>query len=380
MKLLVRYCLQELLATIVVALVISCLILVLAMGMREALRHGLSPGLMLRTMPYLLPQTLAICIPICLLLAITLVFGRMAGTNELLAIKALGISPMVLIIPVLTASVWAGLIVVGLIEFNAVRGTRQIPRLVLQSLAEVAYTKLRVDGAFQSPLFSVVVKRVNGTILEDVVLTIPAREGLPEITITAEEAELLTDLKRNELIVRCRRGEVEAGFTKRARFEDTLEQALPLDVPHQRIRREWLSLAEIPETLLRLEREWAHLRERWERERSSGRPSAALQEQLLETEQLLRRITVEPFRRWANAFSCLSFALVGVPVAISWGKENPLASFFACFVPISILYYPLMMFSENVAVSGIVPPIGVWLGNVLLMVIGGYLLRGVLSR
>src|SRR5262249_33127981 len=66
--------------------------------------------------------------------------------------------------------------------------------------------------------------------------------------------------------------------------------------------------------------------------------------QLTEVKQRLYRLETEPHRRWANGFSCLCFVVLGVPLAIRRRNADFLTNFFMCFLPILIIYYPLLMF------------------------------------
>jgi lipopolysaccharide export system permease protein len=91
----------------------------------------------------------------------------------------------------------------------------------------------------------------------------------------------------------------------------------------------------------------------------------------------LHRLHTEPWRRWANGFSCLCFVLVGAPVAIWLRQSEFIASFFACFLPILVVYYPLLAVSVDQAKDGALPPQAVWLGNIVLALLGAWLLRKV---
>ena len=91
----------------------------------------------------------------------------------------------------------------------------------------------------------------------------------------------------------------------------------------------------------------------------------------------LNRLLTEPPRRWAAGFSCLCFALVGAPIAIRLRNRDFLTSFFLCFVPILIVYYPLLMFGLHATKSGAMPPCSVWEGNGLLAIWGIWVLRKV---
>jgi lipopolysaccharide export system permease protein len=54
-----------------------------------------------------------------------------------------------------------------------------------------------------------------------------------------------------------------------------------------------------------------------------------------------------------------------------------LASFFACFLPILLVYYPLLITGVDRAKAGAWPPYSVWLGNIILAFGGWLLLRKV---
>ena len=49
--------------------------------------------------------------------------------------------------------------------------------------------------------------------------------------------------------------------------------------------------------------------------------------------------------------------------------------FFLCFLPILLVYYPLLMTGENIARQGIFPRCSVWLADAVLFTVGIVLLR-----
>ena len=92
----------------------------------------------------------------------------------------------------------------------------------------------------------------------------------------------------------------------------------------------------------------------------------------------LHRLNFEPYRRWAFGFSCFFFVLVGAPLAIQMKTRNFFTTFAACFFPILLAYYPLLAFAVDRAKDGAVPPVTVWLGNLVMTVCGAVILRRVL--
>jgi lipopolysaccharide export system permease protein len=95
-------------------------------------------------------------------------------------------------------------------------------------------------------------------------------------------------------------------------------------------------------------------------------------------QRTMYRLYTEPCRRWANGFSCLCFALIGAPMAIRRKNGEFWGSFFLCFTPILVVYYPLLVGCLSWAKNGVLPPQAVWLGNLVLAAWGVWLLRRVI--
>ena len=73
--------------------------------------------------------------------------------------------------------------------------------------------------------------------------------------------------------------------------------------------------------------------------------------------------------RQAMAWGSLFFVFLGAPVGILFARRDFLSAFISCFMPIIIAYYPLMLFGVNLGKEGIIPPVFVWIGNVVLWVV-----------
>jgi lipopolysaccharide export system permease protein len=94
----------------------------------------------------------------------------------------------------------------------------------------------------------------------------------------------------------------------------------------------------------------------------------------------LHRLQAEIPRRFSNGFGCLCFALIGIPVAMRGRSSDTMSVFFRCFMPILLVYYPLLATGENIAREGCYPELSVWLANAVLFVIGAILLWGTMRR
>src|SRR5262245_45369478 len=104
-----RYLLKELLLVFVLALAqLTAITLLIFLGSQAVLdRLGLWPVVCL--IPYLLPDVLRYTAPTALLFAVSSVYGRMSSSNEFLALKSLGISPLAAVWPALVLAFFVSL-------------------------------------------------------------------------------------------------------------------------------------------------------------------------------------------------------------------------------------------------------------------------------
>jgi lipopolysaccharide export system permease protein len=79
-------------------------------------------------------------------------------------------------------------------------------------------------------------------------------------------------------------------------------------------------------------------------------------------------------------FSCFFFVWMGVPMAILIRSADYAWTFGLCFVPILLIYYPLFGLALDRAKDGEWPAMSLWLGNLVLFLLGTWLLRRVVWR
>jgi lipopolysaccharide export system permease protein len=93
------------------------------------------------------------------------------------------------------------------------------------------------------------------------------------------------------------------------------------------------------------------------------------------------KLETEVHTRLALACSCFFFALVGSPFSILQGKRQFLTNFFLCFVPILLIYYPVVLLTQNLSKNNdLDPSFGMWIANGILLVVGLTILRKVLRH
>jgi len=387
-----RYIVAELIGWFSIFVVGLTLLMVVILVGSEAWRMNLGLVPTLRLIPFVMPTALVFAVPGTILFTVCLVYGRMSADNEVTAAKSAGLSPMALIWPAIGLSFFLSAVAVWLNDVAFSWGQAGVQRVVLQSVEQIAYGMLRTQKSFANPRFSITVKAVEGRTLVRPTMYFQPNNDMPAFTLTAVSAELRSNLDRGTLTLVLKDAEIETGDGLRSVLPGITEQEIPLryasarelkdDSPTQlalkAIDGEKIAQAERIKVLeqalaadvgLALVTGDLHTlgEQTWKPRRKA----------LADARTRLYKLQTEPYRRWASGFSCLCFVLVGVPLAILMKRSDVMSTFAICFIPILLIYYPLLAFGLDRAKAGALPPYSVWAANLLLVGIGVWLLRRV---
>ena len=391
MRLLTRYVLAELLKIFLVALTALTMMMLIYGLVKQAREQGLGPEQVVRLIPYILPEMLRYTIPATLLFAASSVYGRMSGSNEVVAIKSLGISPMAVLWPCFILATFLSLLTVWLNDVAITWGQAGIQRVVIEGVEDIVYGMLRTQRSYTNKNITILVKAVDGRRLIQPTFTFAATEDQPSKTITAREAEIRCDGELLTFVFRHATIEAQGMQSYLDHFEyeySILDASRKTDDSHIPTR--------VPMRLIDTEVAQVELEMSVYQRRQAGQLGLALASGdfdyvaakdwgheaivLQDFRNHLYRLFTEPPRRLSAGFSCLCFVLVGAPMAIWRRHADFLTSFFLCFAPILLIYYPLLVFGVEQAKSGNLNPQIVWLGNAVLAVWGLWMLRSKVLR
>lgn len=388
-----RYILTDLIGWFVIFVVGLTLLMVVLLVGQEAWRMNLGLLPTLRLIPFILPTALVFAVPGTILFTVCLVYGRMSADNEVTAAKAAGISPMALLWPALGLAFLLSIFAVWLNDLAFSWGQAGMQRVILQSVEEITYGTLRTQRSFATPKFSIIVKRVEGRQLILPTMRFQPNENVPQLTLTARVAELRSNLDRNTLSLILEDCEIDSENGDHAVIPGTTVHEIPLRYASTREVKEdsptqlplWRFKDEIPAQRATIEQlEQALAAEAGLALMAGDFPALAettwkpRRKALADARTRLYRLQTEPWRRWASGFSCLCFVMVGAPLAILWRRADVMSTFFACFFPILIVYYPLFLMGLDRSKQGTLPPYSVWAANLVLVAIGVWLLRRVI--
>jgi lipopolysaccharide export system permease protein len=388
-----RYITWELIGWLAVVLVMLTFVLVLVVVAGEATRMNLGLGPTLKLLPYVLPTALAYAAPCAMLFTICLVYGRMSADNEVVATKALGITPVVLLWPAWLLAFGLSLIGVWMTDLAFSWGAVGAQKVVIQSVEQIAYGMLRTQRSYANQRFSIVVKDVQDRKLIRPIMHFQANKDMPAIRISAAEAELKADLPRGLMTLVLTDFEIEMApnvhsFVPGRDIQEfplsffsakDIREGNPTNLPLRRISTEIpLQIQRIDELERSLAVQSAMALVTGELGDLSEATWKTRRKQLADARVRLFRLQAEPWRRWANGFSTLCFVLVGAPLAILLKRADVMTTFGLLFIPILGAYYPLLMGCCDRAKAGAMPPYIIWVPNVLAAVIGVWLMKRVI--
>src|SRR5690606_36266955 len=177
------YILAELLKFFAVSLFGMTALVIVGCIMQEAVRFGFGPATLVRMTPYMAPNALRFAIPGTILLATCCVFGRMSSSNEVVAVRSLGISPITLIAPALVLAFLLSLATVWVNDLAVTWGREGVHRVVSESIEKIVYGMLQTQRSYATRKMSINVKRVEGRRLIRPTITIHGRDGQPPLTL-----------------------------------------------------------------------------------------------------------------------------------------------------------------------------------------------------
>jgi lipopolysaccharide export system permease protein len=390
-----RYVFGEVFRAFALALLTMTIIFVLFMVAAEALRSRmLGPQDVLNLIPYVIPSTLPYTMPVSLLFAVTVVYGRIAGDNEVIAVKSAGVSVMAVIWPAIFLGAIVSAFLWQMSRTWIPESAHQAKLVLFKDVEDLVYKYLKRDKEFTLPNLPVFIKvqDVEGRKLikptfKTKTKTADNSESYSS-TIQATSARMHFDLTKKVVVVHFENAERqnhEGDYDVALLPDNTFEFPLPSN-------NNGFALKSIQEhTNRELDAELLVAKERRANDRkrqaigagllfASGRFDAIQWKDVGEAanknsywKKRCDEFETEKQLRNSMAFGSLLFVILGAPVGIRFAKRDFLSAFMTCFLPIIGLYYPLMLFGINMGKEGSLEPYqALWISNLVLAVMAGW--------
>jgi lipopolysaccharide export system permease protein len=371
------------------ALLTMTAIFVIFMVAAEAMRSRLlTPQDVAQLIPYVIPSTLPYTIPVSLLFAVTVVYGRIAGDNEVIAVKSAGLSVMTVIRPTIYVAALMSLFLLHLSCGWIPSSAHRAKLVIFKDLEDTFYKFLKRDREFNNPRwpFLIKVRDVEGKIMIDPTFNKRAKgkdnSETYSATIQAKRAELHFDLKERIVRVHLDQAELQ-NYGKDDDVALINNNILEIPIPQENQFAMEKAVQEYRNEEIEVELRKARERIATDRKRrallvafqfASGRFDEVqwpeVHRSLVEHAYFERRVNeyeTEKQLRTSMAFGSLLFVILGAPVGILFAKRDFLSAFMTCFLPIIGAYYPFMLLGVNLGKEDqLDPTVALWIGNVIL--------------
>jgi lipopolysaccharide export system permease protein len=363
MKLIDRAISRELLVNVVFAIFVLSLVLVIGNILRKLLpllvNHDVPVEYLITFIAYILPFSLIFTIPWGLLTAILLVFGRLSADNELIALRANGVSIARICIPLAGVALACFALCLWLNVSVAPAAQEKLRSTIYDMATRNPMALFDSDQVIdQFPGRKIYVGRKEGNKLENVIVFEMNGEALPIRVTYARTGRLEADLEHQRILMHL----YEARYQQR-------DEKDPLDL---RKMRDGINMAEgtLP----------ISLEELYEKEKKRPSRSALSIEQLLdqlqsESSRERSASRTEINKRFSFPFSCLAFALIGVPLGVTAHRRETSIGF-AVGLIVAVSYFLFVILGDTLRSNPkLHPELLVWFPNLLFLVLGVFMFR-----
>jgi LPS export ABC transporter permease LptF len=363
MKLIDKFVSRELLVNVLFAIAVLSLVLVVGNIFRKLLpllvNHDVPMEYLLAFIAYVLPFSLIFTIPWGLLTAILLVFGRLSADNELIALRANGVSVTRVCVP-LAGTALVSTAICSWLNVQVAPAAQEKLRSTIFDLA--TRDPMALFGSDQVidqfPGRKIYVGKKQGNRLENITVFELDENSLPMKVTFARSGMLEADLQNKRILMHL----------YNARYQQRDEK----DPNDLRKIRDGINMAEgtLPISLEDL----------YEKEKKRPSRSALSIQQLLEQlksenkrEQSASRTEIN--KRFSFPFACLAFAIIGVPLGVTAHRRETSVGF-AVGLIVAVTYFLFVIIGDTLRGNPRVhPELLVWFPNVLFIVLGALLFR-----
>jgi LPS export ABC transporter permease LptF len=368
MRLVDRFISRELLVNIVFAIFVLSLVLVVGNIFRKLLpllvNHNVPAEYLITFIAYVLPFSLIFTIPWGLLTAILLVYGRLSADNELIALRSNGVSITRICIPLLLISLVATGICLWLNVKVAPAAQERLRSTIFDLATRNPMALFSSDQVIDEfPGRKIYVGKKQGKKLENIIVFEMDENHMPMKVTFAKTGKLEADLPNKRILMHL----------YHARYQQR-DESNPWDL---RKIRDGINMAEgtLP----------ISLEELYEREKKQPSRSALSIEQLLDQlktgdSQAQSASRTEINKRFSFPFSCLAFALIGVPLGVTAHRRETSIGFLMSLV-VAVVYFLFIIIADTLRSNPrLHPELLVWLPNILFIVLGAWLFRRLAKR
>jgi lipopolysaccharide export system permease protein len=363
MKLIDRFISRELVVNVLFAIAVLSLVLVVGNIFRKLLpllvNHDVPMEYLITFIAYVLPFSLIFTIPWGLLTAILLVYGRLSADNELIALRANGVSVTRVSVPLAGIALGCTAICLWLNVQVAPAAQEKLRSTIFDLATRNPMALFGSDQVIdQFPGRRIYVGKKEGNKLENITVFEMDEKGLPVKVTYARTGMLEADLANKQILMHLYQARYQERDAKDSfnlhKIRDGInmeEGTLPISLEElyeKEKKRPYRSALSIQQLLEQLKSENT-------RERSASR--------------------TELNKRFSFPFACVAFAIIGVPLGVTAHRRETSIGF-AMGLIVATTYFLFVIIGDTLRGNPHAhPEMLVWFPNVLFIVLGVFLFR-----
>ncbi|MBW2544196.1 MAG: LPS export ABC transporter permease LptF [Deltaproteobacteria bacterium] len=307
---------------------------------------------------YLMPSLLIITIPVSLLISILMGMGRLSRDNEILVLKSSGLSLYQLMTPIAFVSLCAFLMTAATGFFLVPYGNLATRNLLFDIAKQKASIGIK-ERVFNDDFAGLVLYSEeipsHGDYMKSVFIS-DTRMLEEPATIIAQKGYFISNPESMQITLRLEDGSIHTVSKDLTTYKkiDFSSYDINLDLStsiggKNRITAKDSKEMSLPELI--------------RKSRAHGLKETAMKE-----------FIIEIHKKFTLPFACIVFGIIGIPLGIAKHRSGKSRGFVIGLIVIMI-YYVLQIGGEALGETGMLSPaIGAWISNVMLGVIGVYLL------
>ncbi len=357
MKVIDRYIGRQVLVSSAFAVAVLSVVLVLGNIFKKLLdllvNHDVPLELVMSLIAYILPFSLTFTIPWGFLTAVLLVFGKLSAENELVALRASGVSVPRVALPVFALALVCTGLCLWINVAVAPRAQRQMQEAFFNIATSNPLALFASDRVIEEfPNRKIYVGRSEGQDLFNLLVYELNEENKPVRVVHAHRGKLETDLANQQVLMRL--------FD--ARFEQRDEEN-----PDDLLK---IQLARMEQTVFPIE-----LKELYEKNKKRQGSGTMTLTQLVQegAKPSASAARTEVSKRFSTGLASLAFALFAVPLAITAHRKETSIGFLLS-LGIAFVYFFLVIVIDTFRNQpGLRPELLIWAPNGLFLGLGGWL-------
>ena len=363
MKLIDRFVSRELLVNVAFAIAVLSLVLVVGNIFRKLLpllvNHDVPMEYLITFIAYVLPFSLIFTIPWGLLTAILLVYGRLSADNELIALRANGVSVTRVSVPLAGVALGCTAICLWLNVQVAPAAQEKLRSTIFDLATRNPMALFGSDQVIDEfPGRRIYVGKKEGNKLENITVFEMNDKSLPVKVTYARTGMLEADLANKQILMHL--------------YQARYQERDPKDPFNLHKMHDGINMVEgtLP----------ISLEELYEKEKKRPSRSALSITQLLEqlkSENKRERSAsrTEINKRFSFPFACVAFAIIGVPLGVTAHRRETSIGF-AMGLIVATTYFLFVIIGDTLRGNPHAhPELLVWFPNILFIVLGIVLFR-----